>query len=287
MARKRTRWAMPKRKTARWIKEGRGMGEGKLYKPWYRVQDVPSKGFLCRVFGSTTGRMHHLLSRLERNFFLIFDYLLFYTDIREQYPLLPLEETLEIAEECGIRHPVCRHSKDPIVLSTDFHLTVQTGAGSSVSVRTVKPAGELDNERKQRRILEKFEIERRYWLRRGLTMKILTEEHLPNGLFHNVNRIHRCRLLTDIDPLTADDVNRLETEMLPHIAEGRWPLSQITSASDRRFGLKAGTCLTVVYHLIATHRWRVDLSTVLRTSEKLIVSNLAELRAPGRKAVSR
>jgi len=52
-------------KNARWIKEGRGQGNGKDYKPWFTVRDVPSEGRSHRLFGHITHRTHHLLSDLE------------------------------------------------------------------------------------------------------------------------------------------------------------------------------------------------------------------------------
>jgi hypothetical protein len=87
------------------LKEGRGSGKGASYIPWLFIHDVPSKGLAWRRKGWTTGRTHHLLSSLEDNFFLIQDWNPSVSDIREQYPLLPIEETLVIAEECNIRHP--------------------------------------------------------------------------------------------------------------------------------------------------------------------------------------
>jgi hypothetical protein len=91
------------------IKEGRGQGRGPNYLPWLFIHDVPSKGLAWRIKGWKTGRPHHLLSDFEHNYQLIKDWDPSVIDIREQYPLLPLEETLAIAEECNIRHPSVRH----------------------------------------------------------------------------------------------------------------------------------------------------------------------------------
>ncbi len=72
---------------ARKIKEGRGMGYGKDYKPWLYVQDVPSQGRSHRVYSHKTERVHHLLSDLELAVFLVFEWTSYVTDIREQFPL--------------------------------------------------------------------------------------------------------------------------------------------------------------------------------------------------------
>ena len=89
----------------RWIQEGRGRGEGKDYVPWLTIHDLASRGISSRVPGMTTGRMHQLLSGLETAMFYILDASDLAKDIREQFPLLPLEKTLRIADEMGIRHP--------------------------------------------------------------------------------------------------------------------------------------------------------------------------------------
>ena len=56
----------------KWIKEGRGKGSGKDYRPWLTVRDLPSQGRSHRVMGHLTQRTHHFLSDLElATFFLL------------------------------------------------------------------------------------------------------------------------------------------------------------------------------------------------------------------------
>lgn len=105
--------AMAKRKldnsentTEKRCKEGRGQGRGADYKPWLFIQDVPSRGQVKRIKGTKSQREHHFMSLLEASYFYVLDWSPIVLDIREQYPLLPLEETLEIAEECNVKHPI-------------------------------------------------------------------------------------------------------------------------------------------------------------------------------------
>lgn len=93
-------------KVEKWIKEGRGTGSGSSYIPWLRIQDVSSSGRSTRLKGIKTQRQHGFLSDMGKNYF----YILENSDcviVREQYPLLPLEGTILIAEELGLNHP-CR-----------------------------------------------------------------------------------------------------------------------------------------------------------------------------------
>jgi len=78
------------------LKEGRGQGKGGNYNPWLHIQDVASQGLVTRIKGRKTGRVHHLLSKFETEYFYALEWSDVVTDIREQYPLLPLKETLEI-----------------------------------------------------------------------------------------------------------------------------------------------------------------------------------------------
>lgn len=78
--------------------EGRGQGAGANYRPWLEVHDFPSRGVIHRPLGAKTGRVHHLFGNLEFMLFLIYGVLACITDLREQFPLLPLDETLEIAQ---------------------------------------------------------------------------------------------------------------------------------------------------------------------------------------------
>ena len=57
MAKRKNNWDA--NKLDRWIKEGRGQGEGENYKSWLTIQDFPSMGRATRVFGWTTNRIHH------------------------------------------------------------------------------------------------------------------------------------------------------------------------------------------------------------------------------------
>ncbi|MBC6972759.1 transposase [Bacillus sp. Xin] len=82
-------------KIDKWIKEGRETGSGGDYQPWLKIQDVSSLGRSTRLKGIKTGRQHEFLSDLERNYFYLTEFSDFILDIREQFPLLPQEETID------------------------------------------------------------------------------------------------------------------------------------------------------------------------------------------------
>ncbi len=178
---------------ARRIKEGYGQGTGAAYRPWLLVQDVPSQGLVHRIPGWKTGRVHHLFSNLERDYFYILEWSPSVQDIREQYPLLPPEETHKIAEQIGVRHPVDPKTQYPIVMTTDFALAIDCNGECIQQARTIKPAAKLESQR----TLEKLEIERLYWQARQIDWGIVTEQEIPTTYANNIRHLHGYRTVDD------------------------------------------------------------------------------------------
>lgn len=170
-------------------KKGFGGGVGASYVPWLRVQDVPSQGRSHRIPGLKFDRVHHLLSDLERAYYLACEFSDDVIDIREQYPLFPREKTQAIASSEGIRHPVYPGSSVPLVMTTDFLLTIRQLDGSEKLVaRSVKYTKELAG-KDSLRALEKLKIEKLFWNNQGVDWNIVTEEMFTPDLVKNLGLI--------------------------------------------------------------------------------------------------
>lgn len=242
----------------RWLEEGRGSGRGMDYKPWLRVQDVPSQGLASRVPGTTTKREHHLFSNLEYDCFLVLDWKVSIDDIREQYPLLPLEETMALAEEIGIRHPTHPGSDDPVVCTTDFLITIRRKKGVVDEAIAVKPSEKLAS----MRVLEKLELERRYWENHRIAWHIVTEREIPLTLVENLKWLQPYQNLQALYPLIAEDVARIRA-CLEHCLSGKDVLAVVAQKADDRLGLAPGTSLSVARYLVASRLWKTNLSEQL------------------------
>lgn len=250
---KRNRSITPRLQAKR-RKEGRGTGTGKDYKPELRIQDVSSVGLATRVLGWTTGRIHHLMSKLELMVFYTFDWPDAVVDIREQFPL-DIEETQAIAAELRIRHPRDVKTKELVTMTTDFLITVRNGIQEVVYAYTVKYGKALSS----RRVMQKFEIERIYWTRRNVGWAITTELDVDVAFVANVQWVHFYRRLSSLAPLNESAVRRIEAFLAPHVYAQQAPLRELTNQSDSELSLAPGTSLSVVRHLIATRRFEVDM----------------------------
>ena len=120
------------------------------------------------------GRVHHYLWDIEWNAFLIYDWAASVVDIREQVPL-DRGETAAIAEAMGVRHPMYPRTTVPVVTKTDFLLDTVVDGRAVEAARTVKPAAKLAD----RRVLEKLEIERRYWVGRSVDCRTAKKPSFP------------------------------------------------------------------------------------------------------------
>lgn len=265
--------AKPNRRTNRKdihkrISEGCGQGRGIDYNPAIWVRDFSSNGRSTQSKGWKTGRVHHFLSDIEFRYFYALEWSPIVTDIREQYPL-HLEETLEIAEQCGFRHPLNPDTGEPSVITTDVVVTISQSIGVIDQARTVKPSGELQ----KLRVLEKLEIERRYWESRNISFGIVTERDIPIALVENVKWLHDKFYASDLSPLSEHDILHISTVLTKGVIQGKVSLRDIAVNCDERFGLEIGDSLCVARHLIANRQWLIDMNQPLPTQlrEKLIL----------------
>ena len=173
---------MTDKKIERDLKEGRSQGEGAEYIPWIKVGEISSQGRGHRIKDPKNGREHHFFSDLEADYFwhLIWNDKI--VDIREQYPLLPVEEAEAVAQELGYEYPREPGEDTRHVMTTDFLITVDSPEGNHTTARHVKYEKDLAYPRN----LEKFEIERLFWENRGIELKAVTERSFDRRVAKNI-----------------------------------------------------------------------------------------------------
>ena len=142
------------------------------------------------VKSSLTGRTHHYLSKLEYSAHLIAEYTPSVIDIREQFALLPWNDTKAIAEALQIPHPIYPGSCIPTVMTTDLVLTLKEPDGIRLLAVSVKMTKDLT-----RRTLEKLALEKSYWTSKGIDWVLETEQSLPMVRARNLEFFENSRHL--------------------------------------------------------------------------------------------
>ncbi|MBP2643845.1 MAG: TnsA endonuclease [Firmicutes bacterium] len=251
---------MTETKIKKWLKEGRGQGIGIDYKPWLTVQDVPSNGRSHREQGFKSKREHTLLSDLENQFFNILEYSPNVSDIREQYPLLPIEETIDIADSLGIEHPMDKSTGVKTVMTTDFLVILKSGRNTTLKAWTVKYISDLDDDR----VMEKFEIERRYWERQGVEWSIITELESNKTLADNIKFVRSyydldtCGLFRNFTPV---QISNYTSQLAQRLCGNNIVVRNVCKNFDKETGFQDGMSLALFKHLVITRQIGVDMKS--------------------------
>ena len=227
------------------LKEGRGTGRGKNYKPWLKVHEFPSNGRVHRPMGWKTKRIHQLMSDLEYYYFLIIQWQETVLDIREQYPLLPLEQTIHIAQDLGIPHPSDPWGK-PVVMTTDFLITVKKDNLVYDMARTIKPLVQLE----EKRVREKFLIEKAYWKLKDMDWGIVTDQEIPKTRAQNIAFLYDDYFWGEERKLSKPYINQLKDTLLLNLARNDFDIMKTLEDFDIILDWASGETLGFLKYLL-------------------------------------
>ncbi|MCU4676208.1 TnsA endonuclease N-terminal domain-containing protein [Catenovulum sp. 2E275] len=232
------------------LEEGRGKGTGENYIPFIKVGEFSGSGESIRVKSRVAKRIHHFHSGIELSAFIVFDWHSKTSDIREQFPI-PLNDSLSIAKELGIRHPQIRGELS--IVTTD--LFVDFFCGQSLAI-AVKSSSELN----KKRIVEKLQIEKAYWEQKGYDWRIFTEKDISDTIKENIAWLRSAMSLDDHASETfeyADLVNFLD-----RISNYKTvALTKLCGRLDDLYELEPGFHISLMRYGIAHRIFLVSLST--------------------------
>lgn len=261
----------------RWVKQGKGQGEGVNYTPWYTAKQVSSRGNTHRPKGIKNGREHLFLSDWEYFYFLLLDWSDLIEDFREQYPLLDVQldnigETIEIAKELNVQHPIIPRTNELKVMTTDYLIKFLDGSVVAVSLKPFK----LITVRE----IEKMEIERIYWERKGVRWELVTDKDVPVTYAKNIDYVHSVYDLANYH-ISEPTVTKVKKLMEPNLLRRTNKLTDITNEVDDKLGLLPGNSLTIARHLIVTKKWIVDMEQFIDPNKPLQILDIPETRSGG------
>jgi hypothetical protein len=242
----------------RYLEEGRGQGTLSNYIPWLGIRDLPKTSGTRRVTGWKTNRAH-VLTKLQYDYFLLLEWSDNVMDIRENYPMLPREEAMAIAGETGINYPVDPASQEPLVLTTDFLLTVTDGNGYRDVARSVINQRELE----KRTVLERLELTRKFWQARGVRWELVTESKLPRTLILNIKHVHAAFHLEATPRYSVVDLVSLIPDLKRYLNQGKGRIKDALEEMEEAFNLDSGTALHLFTHLVARKEIVLDMHELI------------------------
>jgi len=246
---------MTEKKIQKYLKEGRGTGSGEDFIPWVSIHDFPSIGRVHRIFGLKIPREYHFMSDGEAGYFDECDWDDEITDIREQFPL-DRDLTYKIARQLKFKHPVTTDGT-PNIMTTDFLLDVGSGTNRKLVARTLKVRGEVN----KRRVLEKFEIEGRYWAHKKVDWGIVLKENLNKTLISNVEAVRGFADLTGLRGKKSGNYQKAAVFLIQMLGRfPNWSLRELCRHIDQINHFLSGTTLNAAKHLIAHKQLLTDMN---------------------------
>jgi hypothetical protein len=176
----------PSQKSKR--QQGRGIGEGKDYKPYIKSREINSAGTCSNVTDWKTGRQMQLLSQIEYSIYMQQRWRDDVMDIRERFPLdmVYMSNILsminhELKEQGhNVIAAICYEDKEP--MTTDLLLTLENGHYEAISI--------VPNRNKlSQRDIEKIWLEKKYWNSKGIEFRLMDKTDINQTLVKNLRLI--------------------------------------------------------------------------------------------------
>lgn len=250
----------------RHLKNKYGVGQGAMYKPWLTVNDVKSKGTRSVIYGRKSQRDHHMMSSIESEHFYLAEFSKSVVDIREQFPIFPLNFTQKIAKVIGVAHPAHPETKEPIIITTDQLLTIDCPQGITYHAISVKP----EDNSSDLRVLEKIDIERVCWELLGVKFSYFTGNELTG--------VQSSNLQWATSPFRENPISFSLEQVdcaLSLISVGQFFIEDICNQLISMNITSHGDALLLIRYLIAEHLIKVDLSTNISESGLIDVTYVA------------
>lgn len=241
-------------KYERFIKEGRGQGDLSEYKPWLTVQDIPSRGRATRVYGWKTKRIHHFFSDIQTRFFYLLEWEDNVVDIKEHYPLLGLKDLID-CEDLNIDKYQANDGTD-YVFTTTFLISIVKNERKYLRAISVKASHELES----KGTIERFEIERRYWEKKGIDWGVVTNKEIPIVKAKNIEWLHSA-LELDMNEVISEDYKKfLCKDFIKRLRQDTDKrIRYVLEEFDLKNSLEIGTGLLMFRYLIMKKVLEVDI----------------------------
>lgn len=199
------------------------------------------------------------MSDNEVRYFYLLEWSDAVADIREQFPLIEHEVARDIAKDMGVKYPTDSSSGFPYILTTDFFISTYSSGKSVEIARTIKLAKDLESTR----VIEKLEIERRYWIAKGVDWGIVTEHEIPRTLAKNIEVLHTSYRLEATPEMDVPNLLLLAKTLKDRLRISSGSISGATTKLDEDMNLSAGTSLSLFKHLVARKEVLLDMGTKL------------------------
>lgn len=257
----------------RFMREGRGKGDGKDYKSWFTTHDFPSKGRATRVLGWKTKRIHHFFSDIQLKYFYLLEWEQSVIDIKEHFPILDLDAGDFYKDDLRLDKFRDKNSNESYILCTTFLITKLDGNGNSkVVARAVKNASDLN----KTITLDKLEIERRYWKSKGIEWGIITNKNINSIRAKNIEWIHSMLNYEEENAANIVELEDLTDAFLYRVSESSEPIRKVILSFEQDYGFDSGKGMLLFKYLIAKRKIIIDMDKRINLNDGCHILSIAK-----------
>ena len=228
-----------------------------------KVTTFSSKGRATRIFGYKTKRIHHLQSDNQLRVFLLLEWNDIVKNIEENVELKDLEIIIDNVEDLRLDKFSDKETGQLYQLHTNFLVTTKRNNVEEQVAISVKALSEIE----RRTVIEKMEIERRFWKNKSIPFYVVTEKEINKQLVDNIKWVRE----TLIDK-SIENKRELAEHLYYFLQENKQEkLIDVLAEFDDNVGAKRGTALFILRYLIGIKEIEVDMGKSIDLNEIISV----------------
>lgn len=225
-----------------------------------KVTTFSSKGRVTRIYSYKTKKIHHLQSDNQLRFFLILEWINQVKDIQENVELKDLELTIDNIE--NLRLDKFTNKENQLYqLHTNFLVSIIGNNGEWQVAISVKSLSELE----RKTVIEKMEIERRYWKEKGIRFYVITEKEIDKQFVENIKWAREAFIDKSIE--NKEELKEKLYYFLQEYKEKR--IMNALNNFDEEEKLKEGTALFILRYLIAVKEVEINMKEKLDLNDSI------------------
>lgn len=228
-----------------------------------KVTTFSSKGRATRIYGYKTKRIHHLQSDNQLRVFLLLEWNDLVKNIEENVELKDLEIVIDNVEDLRLDKFSDKGTGQLYQLHTNFLVTTKRNNVEEQIAISVKALSELE----RRTVIEKMEIERRFWKNKSIPFYVVTEKEINKQLVDNIKWVRE----TLIDK-SIENKRELAEHLYYFLQENKQEkLIDVLAKFDDNFVVKRGTSLFIFRYLIGIKEIALNMKKSIDLNEIISV----------------
>lgn len=226
-----------------------------------KVTTFSSVGRVSRIFGYKTKKIHHLQSNNQLRVFLILEWSNKVKDIQENIELKDVEATIYNVDNLRLDKFRNKETNELYQLHTNFLVAIKNDNEEMQVAISVKSISELE----RKTVIEKIEIERRYWKAKQIEFYIITEKEINKQFVENIKWVREVLVNNGIE--IKEEIAEKLYYFLQNNAECK--VINMLDEFDKVENLKFGTALFILRYLIAKKEIEINMKEKLDLNKSI------------------